>query len=290
MANYLDEKIASKSICILDQHNVDELVWTDYSKTSDNLAMKIFSKINARKLVSLQNKILKYFHAIICVSKEDAEYMRKRIPNATNLYVIPNGVDIEYFRPNKRNYKKSNNILLCASMDVTMNIDAALHFANKIFPLIRAEIADSEFWVVGRNPNRQVRNLVKKGHINVTGTVADIRPYYAKSKVFVAPYRFGGGTKLKILEAVAMGLPIVSTHIGCQGINIAQLPQIVVRDDAQGFAGAVIDALEPKNSEYYEDKSEVIDKFTEVYSWNNISMLVESMLRNSQFAQNKNLL
>lgn len=287
MATYLDEKIASKAICVLDQHNVDELVWANYSKTSDNLAMKIFSKINVRKLDVLQNKILKYFDAIICVSKEDAEYMRKKIPNGTNVYIIPNGVDIEYFRPEKRNCKKSNRILLCASMDVTMNIDAALYFANKIFPLVRAEIDDCEFWVVGRNPNRQLRNLVKKGHINVTGTVDDIRPYYAKAKVFVAPYRFGGGTKLKILEAVAMGLPIVSSPIGCQGINVAQLPQIVVRDDVQGFAQAVIAALESNKSDLYEEYSEVTSKFTEIYSWNNISMLVESMLENSHFAQNK---
>jgi glycosyltransferase involved in cell wall biosynthesis len=278
MSIYLNDEIVAKTTCVLDQHNVDELVWSDYSKYSNSLAMKIFSTINFYKVKKYQRNIIRYFSTIVCVSPDDAEYMQRIIPQNVKTWVVPNGVDTEYFRPNFSKGNKTNIIMLCASMDVSMNIDAASYFARKIFPAVKLNIPDSEFWIVGRNPAKQVTDLKTAGSIFVTGSVDDVRPYYEKAKVVVAPYRFGGGTKLKILEAMAMNLPIVSTNIGCQGINTAGIEQIVIRDDQGGFAEAVINMLGSSKLNDTIPDSSARAVVCAKYSWESITRNLELKL------------
>jgi polysaccharide biosynthesis protein PslH len=275
MSNYIESCSSSKSKRMLDLHNIDELVWQHYARYSNNLAMKIFASINQLKVESFQHKILNNYHTAVCVSQADADYMKVHYPDV-NIWLIPNGVDTEYFIP-KNLSKKSNIIMLCASMDVTMNIDAALNFA-KIFPKIKQKIPDCEFWIVGRNPPAQIRDLNHDGYIKVTGSVDDVRPYYEQARVIVAPYRFGGGTKLKILEAMAMNLPIIATSVGCQGIDTSGVTQIPVCDDMEQFARTVIELLESKdsgNNLYTNGARQIVE---ERYSWNSISRRLEAGL------------
>ena len=270
MANYLDSDMMLKSIFVLDQHDADELVWQNYVRASKNVFMQIFAGLNLQKVKIFQKKIFNYFSAISCVSVSDADFMKDHVPANIQTWVVPNGVDLDYFKPNNDERQKTNIILLCAAMDVFMNVDAALRFAREIFPIIKEQIPDSEFWIVGRDPTKRVRSLAKEGSIKVTGSVEDVRPYYRQARVVAAPYKFGGGTKLKILEAMAMNLPVVSTTIGCQGMDVGGLESVVVRDDMKEFAQAVIDILKAESTHERNFGNDSRRYVEEKYGWNNI--------------------
>lgn len=280
MANYIDPKIALKSVFVLDQHNADELVWQNYSRSSNNVFMKIFAALNLQKLKIFQREMLNYFGALVCVSEKDASFMKDHVPAHVQTWVVPNGVDPDYFRPIDSDHQRNNIIMLCASMDVFMNVDAAYRFAKEVFPTIKDKIPDCVFWIVGRDPTKVIRGLAKEGYIEVTGSVEDVRPYYQKARVIIAPYRLGGGTKLKILEAMAMNLPIVSTSVGCQGIDIAGKAQIIIRDNMKEFAEAVVNLLRAEakdGNRCVEDARRLVE---ERYGWSSIVEKVEPHLAN----------
>ncbi|MBT9148490.1 MAG: GDP-mannose-dependent monoacylated alpha-(1-6)-phosphatidylinositol monomannoside mannosyltransferase [Syntrophomonadaceae bacterium] len=277
MAVYLDHDLTSRSIIILDQHNADELVWRKYAQESDNIAMRLFATLNLKRLRKFQREVANLLNVVVSVSEEDASFMRNQLPADIAVWTVPNGVDINYFQPLNPNDKKANVLMLCASMETIMNIDAALRFAKEVLPLVKKKMPASEFWIVGKDPVKPIRNLAKRDDIKVTGTVEDVRPYYEKAKVFVAPFRFGGGTKLKILEAMAMEVPVVSTSHGCQGINAIDGMHLLIRDNIEEFAEAVIKLLEDE-----KERNKLINNgrrlVEERYSWSSIVETLEPKL------------
>ena len=277
MAVYLDHDLASRSIIILDQHNADQLVWRKYALESDNIAMRLFAGLNLKRVTSFQRKVANVVSVVVSVSEEDATFTRNQLPADIAVWTVPNGIDIEYFQPSSGDHKDKSVIMFCGSMDTVMNVDAVLQFAREVFPLVREKVPDSEFWIVGRNPPKQVHHLSRRGFIKVTATVEDVRPYYDKAKVFVAPFKFGGGTKLKILEAMAMKVPIVSTSVGCQGIDVMNNAHLVVEDDMERFAKTVTDLLmdERRRAELAKEARKLVE---EKYSWISIMKNLESKL------------
>ncbi len=230
-------------LVVLDQHNADERFWATYASQGSPW-VRIFAFQNLWKLRYFQRSVLRWVDVILSVSQEDAEFTRQNLPNPlTEVWVVPNGVDIESLCPSDEEYRK-NAIIFCGSMDVLMNIDAAKQFAQKIFPKVRENVPDAEFWIVGRNPPPAVRALEGIPGVRVTGSVEDVRPYYAQAKVAVAPFRYGGGTKLKVLEAMALGVPVVATQIGYQGILATPGKHLFVEEKADGFAMRVIELLQ----------------------------------------------
>jgi glycosyltransferase involved in cell wall biosynthesis len=150
-----------------------------------------------------------------------------------------------------------------------MNIDAVEIFVTKIFPHIKKYIPDAEFWVVGRNPILRVRQLGKQDGVKIIGTVSDVRPYYERAKVAVAPFQYGAGTKLKVLEAMAMGVPLVATRIGAHGIKVASGKHIMIVDDYMKFSQSVIKIMQDNSLHRaltIQAKQLVLGK----YSWENI--------------------
>jgi len=129
-------------------------------------------------------------------------------------------------------------------MDFRPNVDAALWFATHVLPLIRVACPDAHLFVVGKNPHPRLAPLAEQSGITLTGFVEDVRPYIAAASVYVVPLLTGGGTRLKVLEAMAMGKAIVSTTLGCEGINATPGEDIVLADTALDFAGQVLDLLE----------------------------------------------
>lgn len=171
-------------------------------------------------------------------------------------------------------------------MDITMNMDAVARFAKDIFPFVRRSVPDAEFWIVGRNPGTTVRRLESVAGIRVTGSVSDVRPYYEKARVAIAPFRYGGGTKLKVLEAMAVGVPVVATKVGSQGIEAVPGQHLFIEDKSEEFAQRVIDLL--RNSDLWRTMSVAARRLVEPkYSWTSImsdagrrlEMLVEDELK-----------
>jgi sugar transferase (PEP-CTERM/EpsH1 system associated) len=277
MAAYLNPALTHEAIVVLDQLDIDEFVWERYARNG-NWAIRMFARWNLIKLRRFRERVLRYFDVILSVSEQEAEFTRKRAPKSCRIWTVPNGVDVEYFRPPSEEGKKGNIIMFSGSMDVTMNIDAVVRFVREIFPVIKKAIPDVEFWIVGRNPDLRVRKLVEISGVRVTGTVEDVRPYYERAKVFVAPLRYGAGTKLKILEAMAMGVPIVSTSVGCQGINVAWGKHLFVEDDNERMAERVIELLE--NESVREGLSAAGRALVEKkYSWQSVISETESKLQ-----------
>jgi len=235
-----------RPLVVLDQHNADERFWEKYASEGWPW-IRLFAKINLWRLRKVQASLLKRVDVILSVSKEDADFTRTQLANpATQVWVVPNGVDTESFRPLNTTERK-NRIIFCGTMDVLMNIDAVEWFARRMFPKVRKAVPDAEFWIVGRNPAPKVKVLASLPGVRVTGQVEDVRPYYAKTKVAVAPFRYGGGTKLKVLEAMALGVPVVATSVGCQGIDVTPEKHLFKEDNEEAFTQRVVSLLKNEN-------------------------------------------
>ena len=273
--SYVQEK---RPLVVLDQHNADERFWERYASEGWPW-IRLFAKINLWRLRGIQASLLKQVDVILSVSKEDADFTRTRLPNpATQVWVVPNGVDTESLRPSDTTERK-NCIIFCGSMDVLMNIDAVAWFAGRIFPKVREAVPDAEFWIVGRNPAPKVKALASLPGVRVTGEVEDVRPYYAKAKVAVAPFRYGGGTKLKVLEAMALGVPVVATSVGCQGIDVTRGKHLFKEDNEEAFTQRVVSLLKDKNLRC-RMAAEARKLVEECYSWNAImGDVIESLER-----------
>ena len=154
-------------------------------------------------------------------------------------------------------------------MDWLPNEDAVLYFYEQIFPLIEAQIPDVKFYVVGQNPTERVKQLSRHGNVIVTGMVDDVKPYIAKASVYVVPLRIGGGTRLKILEALAMEKAVVSTTIGCEGLQLTPNKDILIADEPENFARLVIQLAQDEKFRQRFGKSGR-KRVEENYDWRSI--------------------
>lgn len=185
------------------------------------------------------------FAGSITVSESD----RCRLLSANRrlqVEVIPNGVDTQLCRP-LPSAGLSRSLIFVGDMEYRPNVDAMAYFSREIYPRIQREVTGVEMWIVGKNPSPEVRQLGGKG-VHVIGCVNDLRPYYSRSTVCVVPLRAGGGTRLKILEAMAFGRPVVSTSIGCEGLEAIDGEHLLVADHPQEFADRTVHLLVDETS------------------------------------------
>jgi glycosyltransferase involved in cell wall biosynthesis len=227
---------------VLDEHESEGLLWWQYLGQG-SLAKRAFAIINLIKLPSFRKRIMSQVAVVLSNSEREASFTRRHAPPSVQVWSVPNGVDAELFAPAQTDANERNAILLCSGLAVYRNRAAALWFARHMFPKIRREVPDAEFWIVGSHPNREIWRLAEIPGIHVTGAVEDVRPYYATAKVAVAPYRHGEGTKIKVVEAMACGTPVVSTSIGCQGLEVTDDEQLVIADTETDFCHRVVELL-----------------------------------------------
>jgi glycosyltransferase involved in cell wall biosynthesis len=159
----------------------------------------------------------------------------------TPIRVVPNGVDTEFFRLGTE-AERPLELLFTGAMNYAPNADGVAHFCAEILPRIRAVVPDVSLSVVGRDPPPRIQSLARGG-VTITGTVPDVRPWMNRAAVFVVPLRVGGGTRLKILEALASGRAVVSTSLGCEGLDVKHGDNILVADTPAAFADAVVRCL-----------------------------------------------
>ncbi|HGE72140.1 TPA: glycosyltransferase, partial [Candidatus Poribacteria bacterium] len=188
-----------------------------------------------------------------------------------------NGVDTDYFKPMDMKEDESQ-IVFVGSMDWQPNEDAVLYFCDQIFPLIKSDIPNVKFYIVGSNPTERVLKLKNIDGVIVTGLVDDVRSYMSQSAVFVVPLRIGGGTRLKILQALAMKKAVVSTSIGCEGLGLKHNEHLLISDDPIEFAKSV--TLLIKDRELRYGLGEKGRKLVEdQYDWKAISMKLDALYR-----------
>lgn len=182
------------------------------------------------------------FDRCLTVSESDRKLLLASNPHLC-VDVIPNGVDTEKFQPLPLPSGDIPPLLLfLGNMGYPPCVDASLYFCKEIFPLIRQSKDTAEFWIVGRDPRPEVLEM-NGDRVHVTGRVDDVIPYYQKCPICVVPLRAGGGTRLKILEAMALGRPVVSTTIGCEGLNVVDGEHLLIADTPAAFAEQTVRLL-----------------------------------------------
>jgi glycosyltransferase involved in cell wall biosynthesis len=215
------------------------------------------------------------FGGVVCVSDEDCKLMKQDYGLTNILGSVPTGVDIEYFRPDNR-APEDGLIIFVGSMDWMPNIDAVQYFAEEIYPLIKKRRPNVRFAVVGRKPAESVKALTRKdSSIIVTGTVDDVRPWMDKARVMVVPLRAGGGTRIKIYEAMAQGTPVVSTSIGAEGLVVKNNENILIADNPEDFANATLKLLDNDTiaKEIAKNARELVEKN---FSWQRVATIFEN--------------
>ncbi len=180
------------------------------------------------------------FARCIAVSASDRSLLLSANPGLS-IDLVPNGVDAREFRPLPEP-PSARSLVFVGNMGYRPNVDAMNWFCDRILPRLRRELPGVEMWIVGKNPTPEVTHLDGDG-VHVTGRVDDLRPFYQRASVAVVPLRGGGGTRLKILEAMALGRPVVSTAIGCEGLEVEDGKHLLIADDPEAFAGATLRLL-----------------------------------------------
>jgi sugar transferase (PEP-CTERM/EpsH1 system associated) len=206
------------------------------------LAATLGEKARARwelwRVRAFERRLYPEYDECVVVAEEDRETLRRLCPTL-RVQIVPNGIDLDFFRPTPRELEEPNRLVFTGTMDFRPNVDAARWFVTEIFPRIRRRHPDATFQIIGRNPTEQVRALAQVEGVEVTGFVADFRPLVARAAVYVCPLRVGSGMKNKTLEAMAMGKAMVTTNEGASGIGGRDGIEYLVADDAAAFAQAV---------------------------------------------------
>jgi sugar transferase (PEP-CTERM/EpsH1 system associated) len=230
---------------VLFSHNVEATIWERHYRVARNPLWKAVAWREWKRMAAAERKYLQKADHVIAVSENDRAVFASFV-DPQRLTVIQTGTDTEFFRP-RGEREIPSSLVFTGSMDWLPNEDGILYFANEILPMIRRRVPDVTLCVVGRKPSRRLQNLAARTpYIQLTGWVEDVRPYLAQSAVCVVPLRIGGGTRLKIFEAMSMAKAVVSTSIGAEGLPVNKDQHILLADDPASFAestaGLLLDA------------------------------------------------
>jgi sugar transferase (PEP-CTERM/EpsH1 system associated) len=258
-------------------HNVEALIWKRHFEVSRNPLWKMASWGEYQKMIRFEKHFLNKSEHVLTVSEADKDFFSDFI-DRSRMTVISTGVDTEYFRADSGN-EKPNSLVFTGSMDWMPNEDGVLYFLRSVLPLVRREIPQVSFTVVGRKPSDKLRAAAaSEMRVHVTGTVDDIRPYVREGAVYVVPLRIGSGTRLKIFEAMAMGKAIVSTTLGAEGLPITDGGDIAIADSPEEFSRKVC-ALLRDSGERRRLGSAARQLVEQHYSWLSVAAEFDAVLR-----------
>jgi glycosyltransferase involved in cell wall biosynthesis len=230
--------------CVLFEHNVESAILKRMVATASNPLLRSYFGAQYRRMARFEREAGSACDAVITVSEEDSATLRQAFGLRNVIGEVPTGVDVTYFAPRTEKPAKPF-VAFLGSMDWMPNIDSVDYFVREIYPLIVRVKPDLSMKIVGRNPPARIRALGEADRrIEVTGTVADVRPHIAGAAAIIVPLRVGGGTRIKIFEAMAMGLPVVSTTIGAEGLPVIHGKHILLADSPQTFAESVLQVLD----------------------------------------------
>jgi len=269
---------------VLVNHNVESIMLRRKIKIQRNFIVKLYLLLQYFKLYRFEKKVCSMFDKCIVVSEVDKDILMNMSPQA-DFDVIPNGVDVDYYFPND-NESRISGLSWMGGMKDEDNKDAVDYFLDEIWPKILAEIPDVTACFVGKSPTKKlVKNAKENQNIKIMGYVEDVRPYILQSLVFIAPLRSGSGTKLKVLNAMAMGKAVVTTSIGAEGIKVTPDENIMIADNPQDFAEKIIYLLRhPEIAiKIGKEARQVIEKY---YDWKvidkNMEQIYQKVLSNNR--------
>lgn len=226
---------------LLFAHNVEHMIWKRLAAVERTPWRRALLELEWRRLRNYESAACRRATLTAAVSPIDQARLAGLAPGA-RVEAVPTGVDIEYFAP-RDTAETPGQIAYVGSMDWHPNEDAVLYFTREILPRVRESVSGTHFIVIGRNPSANLRREAQRCGCTLTGTVDDVRPHLLRAAVCVVPLRIGGGTRLKIYEALAMGKALVSTSVGAEGLPLVDGRHFLCADEPQAFANAVIALL-----------------------------------------------
>ena len=228
---------------VLFQHNVEAAIWKRHYEVQKSRLKKAYLLRQWQKMQRFERDACRRVECVVAVSEADAEMMQRQYGLA-KVYEIPTGVDLDFFRPTSAGATRPNSVVFTGSMDWLPNEDAMQFFIKEIMPPVRRAVPDLHLTIVGRSPYRSLVELAQREkNITITGRVEDVRPYMEQASAFIVPIRIGGGTRLKIYEAMAMEKPVISTTVGAEGLPVRDGVDLLLADDPKSFADALIRVL-----------------------------------------------
>jgi polysaccharide biosynthesis protein PslH len=220
----------NRPLVVCDWHNVESELIERYSQREKSVLRKRYARRTARLMSDFERRALVEFDAHVVVSARDAERLRAHQADV-RIFVVENGVDTAWYSDVKSETEHLlQRLVFVGSMDYHANIDGAISFAREVWPEVHAHHPELVFSIVGKDPPPEVRELARTPGIEVTGTVDDVRPFYREAIAAVVPLNVGGGSRLKILEAMAAGVPVVSTTLGAEGLEVTASQNILIAD------------------------------------------------------------
>lgn len=249
---------------IISAHNIESSIWRGYKINERNPFKRLYIANQAAKVERFERRCFKWADGATAVSESDARRLRA-LGLDYQVEVVENGVDLDYFHPQPAKVDE-NMLVFTGSMDWRPNQDAARYFVKDVLPMIKKHRKGIEVVFVGRNPSRRTSALGRLEGVTITGTVDDVRPFIARAAAYVVPLRIGGGSRLKILEAMAMGKPVISTPIGAEGLRVKDRENIVISEDPRDFAEQVLRVLDDRSfrDRLAENGRRTVEKY---YRW-----------------------
>ena len=282
LARYVLNSDRGQGRIVFDDHNAEYLLQKRIAEAEIAArgwnAGAVYSSIQWRKLRRFERQVCQQADRVVCVSEADADAVQQLDP-ALQPHVIPNGVDTEFYRREAVTPLElpPHSLIFTGTMDFRPNVDAMVWFVQDVLPLVKRAVPDVHLYIVGQRPHARLEALRADPAITITGAVEDTRPYTSAAEVYVVPLRMGGGTRLKLLEALALQTPIVSTTLGAEGFPVTSGQELLLADEPSGFARAIVELLADRDRaqalgtagrafavEHY-DWRQIVPKFEEVY-------------------------
>ena len=260
---------------VLFQHNVESSLWRSMASTESNPIKKLAFKLESAKMSAYERETLKRFHHVIAVSEHDRIQMLA-MHSSCEITVVPTGVDSSKFSVAPPSTTTPPRIVFTGSMDWEPNIDAVDYFCRQVWPAVLTEFPNAIFQIVGRNPHSKVQRLASDS-VQVTGTVPSVAEYLRDASLVVVPLRVGGGTRLKIFEAMAMGKAVVSTSIGAEGLEVKSGRDLMLADDAAAFTQAIILLLGNTEMRWKYEKAAV--QLASQHDWSKVVLQFTAVLQ-----------
>ena len=261
---------------ILDMPDAFSLYWKRRVESATNPVVRLFNSMEQKRVERYEPKVMSRYNLSLVCSAEDLEYLKDK-HHISSIALLPNGVDLDTFAAKDHDYSHNKTLLFTGNMDYAPNVDAVQYFVQDILPLIHKRHPEVEFIIAGQRPVKKVSDLASD-KVKVTGFIKDLAAMYNQASVVVAPLRFGAGTQNKVLEAMAMGVPVVCSHIGFKGLGIESGEGAIMRRSPVEFAEAVCQLLS-------DEKQRVVvgQKGTEViingFGWDSIAVKLEQYLQ-----------
>jgi sugar transferase (PEP-CTERM/EpsH1 system associated) len=287
LAPYLDAVSPdSRAKKVLSMHNVESIRLAREPAGCSSMGRQLVLQGDRFLFASWEKRAIRKFDGITAVSTVERDWIRQHAPGA-KVEMVSNGVDTKYFHP-VETASESRSLVFTGLMDYPPNVDAVIWFCNEIFPQLRRRIPDISLKIVGSSPHPRISKLGNREAVHIVGAAPDMRPYLAQSSALVVPLRSGGGTRLKILEAMAMARPVVSTTLGAEGLDVTPDVNILIADTPEQFIHHIlllISSPELADRLGQAGRRLVVEKYDWSLCLRQLESLYDTLLRNQSFSE-----